>query len=587
MKQELKCEEKFYLEQKKLRLDGASLKLLPDGDGVDPNIHRRKFSLQHDNWSSNGQGFLSLTFSHMDTDSTPWRLVHDRMMLPHPGTHTAERNKEKCDEGCAMLGIDETMLIAVVQDTTASSLNTYDHAEYVSQLRCGAHTTELVSKHATEKTAVEVGLDRIQECLRRARGNKSISRRELLEKYATEEKCRYTKVYLPGTTRWGGKVVMADNFDDLHPALQKFKDEDCPSNDSQKAFTDLLSDAMLSLPIVQAALPVLNLNFQWTQMFTVAHSPTIGLVLLAINRLNAAVLHLHSLEARCTDNQLKKEISEFRKSYDEQLSSYFGEDTTSFWIYTLASFLDPRTHMVINPKQWNSEVKGFLHIFCTEEERFSQAALHAKTSISGGGGSRKKAKTANIVIALSEEEAALAELGHSAQPQYSTAVPVDTEMLKYINHMKSIMLNESDIELLPCPLTFYSKDNFGGDNLPILSRIAAVIFPCSPASGDVERTNSTAGKVLSPSRQSLKSDTVSSIVFLKGVYREQERRPTHRENVAKRNFKKFVAFMGRSCFLALRDKEESEEYFNSLDRLCEWISSEDDYDSEVDEEEVA
>jgi len=45
--------------------------------------------------------------------------------------------------------------------------------------------------------------------------------------------------------------------------------------------------------------------------------------------------------------------------------------------------------------------------------------------------------------------------------------------------------------------------------------------------------------------------------------------------------------MGRSCFLALRDKEESEEYFNSLDRLCEWISSEDDYDSEVDEEEVA
>ena len=106
-------------------------------------------------------------------------------------------------------------------------------------------------------------------------------------------------------------------------------------------------------------------------------------------------------------------------------------------------------------------------------------------------------------------------------------------MFKYISYMKSIMEHESDIDLLPCPLTFYSTGNYGGDNLPILSRIASVIFSCSPASGDVERTNSSAGKVLSPSRQSLLSSTVSSIVFLKGVYKEEERRPAHREKVAK------------------------------------------------------
>jgi hypothetical protein len=108
------------------------------------------------------------------------------------------------------------------------------------------------------------------------------------------------------------------------------------------------------------------------------------------------------------------------------------------------------------------------------------------------------------------------------------------------------MLHESDIDLFPCPLTFYSKKGkCGGYNLPIWYQITSVIIPCSPASGDVERSNSSKGKVLSPSRQSLFSSTVSSIVLLKGFHREQERRrPTHREKVAKNNFQQFVAFMG-------------------------------------------
>jgi hypothetical protein len=142
----------------------------------------------------------------------------------------------------------------------------------------------------------------------------------------------------------------------------------------------------------------------------------------------------------------------------------------------------------------------------------------------------------------------------------SKVVPVEVDMIKYISYMKSIVQNENDIDLLPCPLTFYSTGNYGGDNLPILSRIASVIFPCSPASGDVERTSSSTGKVLSPSRQSLLPSTVSSIVFLKGVYKEEERRPTHREKVAKKNFQKFVAFMGKSFFISRRDKKESADF---------------------------
>ena len=84
---------------------------------------------------------------------------------------------------------------------------------------------------------------------------------------------------------------------------------------------------------------------------------------------------------------------------------------------------------------------------------------------------------------------------------------------------------------LPCPLTFYGRGYYGGDNIPISSRIASVTFPfpCSPVSGDAERTNSSAGKVLSQSRQKLLSPTVSSNIFLKGDYSERNRQPTHRE----------------------------------------------------------
>ena len=79
----------------------------------------------------------------MHTGLTPWLSVHQRMILPHASTHTAEQNKAKCNEGSAMLGIDETMHLAVCQNTTASSLNAYDDTPNVSQLRCNGQTFEL------------------------------------------------------------------------------------------------------------------------------------------------------------------------------------------------------------------------------------------------------------------------------------------------------------------------------------------------------------------------------------------------------------------------------------------------------------
>ena len=56
-----------------------------------------------------------------------------------------------------------------------------------------------------------------------------------------------------------------------------------------------------------------------------------------------------------------------------------------------------------------------------------------------------------------------------------------------------LMWNWEDIKKPPCPLKVWSKGNFGGDKLPMLSRTASIVFLLSPA--DVERRNSTTAKI--------------------------------------------------------------------------------------------
>ena len=93
--------------------------------------------------------------------------------------------------------------------------------------------------------------------------------------------------------------------------------------------------------------------------------------------------------------------------------------------------------------------------------------------------------------------------------------------------------------------------------------------------------------MLSPSRQSLlSSNSQFHRLSQRGLLGGRATTNTPRKG-SKKNFQKFVAFMGKSCFISRRDKKESVDFFDSLDRLCEWISSEDGSDSEEDIEEAA
>ena len=95
--------------------------------------------------------------------------------------------------------------------------------------------------------------------------------------------------------------------------------------------------------------------------------------------------------------------------------------------------------------------------------------------------------------------------------------------------------SKNDIGNFLYPLVFYSKDNFRDVVITILAQISSLIFLCFPASGDVERTNS------SPSHQRCLQLT-----------------------------EKFFAFMGKAYFITCRDKNITIK--SKMDYcLFEWI----------------
>ena len=170
----------------------------------------------------------------------------------------------------------------------------------------------------------------------------------------------------------------------------------------------LIENALSSLPLVQAALPFMNLLFQWTQILTCAHSPTAGLLLMCIDRLKAALVHLGTIEVRAATT-LRREISEVRKSFEHQIDEYFGTNAKEFWLYQVATFLDPRTFMLIRPAAWK-DILVHLNQLATKEERCSELELAMESrqlaTSSSASASRRAPKkgSVNAVIAISEEQ---------------------------------------------------------------------------------------------------------------------------------------------------------------------------------------
>jgi len=186
------------------------------------------------------------------------------------------------------------------------------------------------------------------------------------------------------------------------------------------------------------------------------------------------------------------------------------------------------------------------------------------------------------VIAISEEQQALDDIAGTT-PIYSNLVPIKDELKKHVQHMASICLNVDDVKNLPDPLVYYSKGNYGGDYLPVFSRMSASIFAACLTSGDVERTNSTAGNIITPHRCRLNPNRVRDMVFLRGVFAEEEEEISSRQKKARLSFNNFVIHMGQSCFESIKTGLESYDFLTQLDSLCSWVV-EMDTDEESDED---
>lgn len=96
----------------------------------------RFFSFQNDGWSNEAKdACLGCFLSWMDISKKPFTIGSMALGAhPHPGSHTALGNLDRCLEVLEEFGCGD--LSAVVQDTMSSSINTFDTLDIVSQNPC-------------------------------------------------------------------------------------------------------------------------------------------------------------------------------------------------------------------------------------------------------------------------------------------------------------------------------------------------------------------------------------------------------------------------------------------------------------------
>jgi hypothetical protein len=242
------------------------------------------------------------------------------------------------------------------------------------------------------------------------------------------------KIVLPVVVRWGTNVAAANCFIDLVPAFDLYTDEDVPSSTNEQAsFTDLLEAAKGDIDLVQACLPMLTVILEWTQVLTAAHTPSIGLVLLAVNRMKASLEHMMNLSALPgVEIPLRGQIREAHESFRYWLDYYYSDSFLDFWIFNVTAFLDPRGFCAL-PTDKLKDVVDFIKQRCTEEERMSPYELHERETSQSHAGQRRQVRQrreAAVPVLTPEEEFMLAIRGETEE--YSKVVPLIEEITRYI-----------------------------------------------------------------------------------------------------------------------------------------------------------
>ena len=117
-----------------------------------------------------------------------------------------------------------------------------------------------------------------------------------------------------------------------------------------------------------------------TVTHTHTHTHTVGLVLVAGNRIQAALRHMlkirDALFTTC-DSELREQILTVHRCFSHRVDFYLGSFKT-FGLFIIATFLDPRTFNTIKLDDWK-DVKPFLEKLCKKDEKMTEQQIYEKS----------------------------------------------------------------------------------------------------------------------------------------------------------------------------------------------------------------
>ena len=358
-------------------------------------------------------------------------------------------------------------------------------------------------------------------------------------------------------------------------------EDDIPTTGDQESYASLLERIQGHQPYLKEIIPLLVVFVEWTQKLTAMHTPTSSLVLLAINRMDAALNSLN--QRRFAAAGMKNFIRLVVTSFEAQMDIYFPQVFREFWLYEVASFLDPRTFLLMKPA--TGDARGDMELMrknlarigsnvtnlCTDIERYSEYELHARATQGDEPPQRRQRREVRDRRQPPEsEEDVLRSAFLNDSPEYSTFVPVKQELQRYTAYMLVYCKdNTKDFN----PLMFWPAHKA---QFPIMARIAEVVLPAPSTSGDVERIFSRSGIVCTTRRNRLKQNTIEKLVFLHQAYLENEVY-NGRQRKTMNDFEDFISKMTEF----MNDEVAWNEYFFSLaDDLEPIYFSDDEWDED-------
>jgi len=476
---------------------------------------RRLVAGMHDAWQSRqATGFLGVIIALMDISNLR-RWVITVIVLActlFESPHTADNCRKKNFEVFAKYGLGPEDFIAEVQDTTASSINTFKNDINIGVLGCFAHTGSLTVKHTFELSPIlDTAFNEAKKLALKIGG--SGKRLQALRLSQSSLGKKYLKPKLPPVTRWNYVTDTWDRVDVILPAIKIIPPAELGIRDraSQQEHATLLDKVEDDILIYRKIKPVLDVMAQWTQVLGSKTSIVVSLVLPAISAFERALETLKSdvdgypakiatarsefqsaseeekLDCQRLLDQLiaqEEALQEFSNNYEIQLDKYFGEDYKSNWLFRVSILLDPSVCKFFfrRRQQWAAAKEALLDHLITEEEKITPDRPRETHEQAGRGLSLD-----DMLVNENENEI-------NVQPLLS---PFNAEYNSYIKKIAAM----TDEELLTMDtLSFWPSVSM---TLPILARAARQVLSVQVVSNSVEQLFSSGGNLDTPKRNRL------------------------------------------------------------------------------------